>query len=96
MTLITTSGGLTRLRQENFGFPKFEKLKKLIYFLNMVSKNEIMNFRGRHFLMIKSHNKTGMKYLCKCSNRYWNDDIEVEETTKTQHLHLEIGEWELD
>lgn len=35
----------------------------------MVSKNEIMNFRGRHFLMIKSHNKTGMKYLCKCSNR---------------------------
>ena len=22
------------------------------------------------------------------SNRYWNDDIEVEETTKTQHLSL--------
>ena len=35
----------------------------------MVSYREIEEFKGRHFLMIKTHNQTGLKYLCKCSNR---------------------------
>ena len=35
----------------------------------MVAYREIEEFKCQHFLMIKTHNQTGLKYLCKYSNR---------------------------